>query len=99
MLGIHIVCGKPRVRFPLCLVHSRKFNPRLPHSENTASVKLQCVLRLGFRGSSVMAGPLNNENVNIYWIKHNIHLSKMVVRSFNNGNSGFLVAAAVNVCL
>lgn len=99
MLDIHIICGKPWVRLPLCLVHSRNFNPRLPHSENIASVKLQCVLRQGSHGSSVTAGPLNNENLNIYWIKNNINLSKMVIGSFDKGNFRFLVAASVNVCL
>lgn len=32
-LDICIVCGKLWVRFPFCLVHSKNFNPRLPHSK------------------------------------------------------------------
>lgn len=33
------------------------------------------------------------------WIKDNIHISKMVIRSFDKGNFRFLVAASVNVYL
>lgn len=56
------------------------------------------MLRQGSHGSSGMRGPLN-ANFNTYWIKNNIHFSKLMIRSFDKGNFRFLVAASVNVYL